>query len=129
MRTRSIILVDDDLDDHEIFRTACAVVDSSINVISYENGEVALNELESMENLPDYIFLDLNMPRLNGIEVLGSLKKMENIKSIPVVIYTTSFDSKVRGMCADLGALDIIEKPNSFDVLCQKLEDVLKIPV
>lgn len=123
---RSIVLVDDDIDDQEIFRTACASIDRTINVVSYENGEMALKELSDMVSLPDLIFLDLNMPRINGMEVLEALKGNKDLKAVPVVVYTTSFDAKVKVRCEDLGAVQIMEKPNNYDTLCQKLRVLLK---
>jgi CheY-like chemotaxis protein len=127
---RTIILIDDDLDDHEVFRTACANLDSDIHVTGFENGEEALVRLtEGNTPTPDMIFLDLNMPRLNGMEVLEALKQNDFGKSVPIMIYTTSFDAKVEQRCLELGATEVIEKPNSFDALCQKLETLLKIPV
>jgi CheY-like chemotaxis protein len=124
MRLRSIVLVDDDKDDQEIFKSAWAVVDRSIDILWFDNGERALRALSRM-NPPDIIFLDLNMPRFNGIEVLEVLKTTTKLKSIPVIIYTTSFDSKVRDECFNLGAAEIMEKPSDFSSLCEKLESVL----
>ena len=126
---RTVILVDDDLDDHEVFRSACSVVDPTIKVTGFENGEQALRGLAKSSIMPDMIFLDLNMPRLNGMEVLEAVKAIETLKSVPVVVYTTSFDSRVRERCEEMGAMDVMEKPNSFDALCEKLEALLKVPI
>jgi CheY-like chemotaxis protein len=126
---RTVVLVDDDLDDHEVFKSACSVVDSGIELISYESGEQALRGLSKSKVLPDMIFLDLNMPRQNGIEVLEAIKSIEDLKSVPVVVYTTSFDARVRDRCEEIGAMDVMEKPSSFDALCEKLETLLKVSV
>jgi CheY-like chemotaxis protein len=122
---RSIVLVDDDMDDQEIFKTACASVDDSVVVIAFDSGEHAISSLVKLFPPADLIFLDLNMPRLNGIEVLKEIRRTDSIKSVPVIVYTTSFDEKVKETCEKLGAIDIIEKPNSFDSLCEKLESIL----
>jgi len=124
---RSIVLIDDDMDDREIFETACMTVDPSIKVIGFESGELALESLLDMRPLPDLIFLDLNMPRLNGIDVLEAIRSRVSLKEVPIVVYTTSFDLKVKNKCSELGAAEVIEKPNSFDALCQKLESLLHI--
>lgn len=126
---RTVILVDDDLDDHEVFKSACMVVDPTIEVIGFESGEQALRDLSTFEIMPDMIFLDLNMPRLNGIEVLEAVKAMEKMKVVPVIVYTTSFDTWVKERCQTIGAADVIEKPNSFDALCEKLGTLLKVSV
>jgi CheY-like chemotaxis protein len=78
-----------------------------------------------MPSLPDVIFLDLNMPRLNGVDVLKKLKDSAQLKSVPVVIYSTSFDSRVREKCSSLGAIEIMEKPSCFDALCTRLQTLL----
>jgi CheY-like chemotaxis protein len=113
------------MDDQEIFKTACASVDDSVVVIAFDSGEHAISSLVKLFPPADLIFLDLNMPRLNGIEVLKEIRRTDSIKSVPVIVYTTSFDEKVKETCEKLGAIDIIEKPNSFDSLCEKLESIL----
>jgi CheY-like chemotaxis protein len=123
---RSIVLVDDDRDDQEIFKSACCVVNRSAQVFGFENGEQALKDLPGLPTLPDVIFLDLNMPRLNGMEVLQELKHSPRLKSVPVVIYSTSFDSRTKDKCSSLGAVEIIEKPDCFNTLCSKIEMVLQ---
>ena len=122
---RSIVLVDDDRDDQEIFRSACAKVDTSVHVVGFESGMLALEGLSSLPSQPDVIFLDLNMPRLNGVEVLEELKHSSELKDIPVIIYSTSFDMRVKEKCSRLGAVAIMEKPNCFETLCTNLETVL----
>jgi CheY-like chemotaxis protein len=122
---KSIVLVDDDRDDHEIFKAACALLDRTLEVLGFENGEEALQTLSIMQKPPDMIFLDLNMPRRNGIEVLEELKQSKQLQKIPVVIYSTSFDLRVKDKCESLGAAEIMEKPGCFDVLCEKLQAVL----
>jgi len=62
---------------------------------------------------------------MNGIEVLAAFKEVMSLKSIPVVVYTTYYDEKVKGRCYELGAMEIIEKPNRFDLLCSKIESLL----
>jgi len=122
---KSIVLVDDDRDDHEIFRSACAQVDHRVHVLGFDSGDQAIRNLSVMPSLPDVIFLDLNMPRLNGVDVLEKLKDSAQLKSVPVVIYSTSFDSTVREKCSSLGAIEIMEKPSCFDALCTRLQTVL----
>ena len=112
--SRSIVLVDDDRDDQEIFKSACAMVDTSVEVVGFENGQLALEGLSSLPAQPDVIFLDLNLPRLNGVEVLKELKHSSDFKDIPVIIYSTSFDKRVKDKCSSLGAVAVMEKPNCF---------------
>src|ERR1051325_9789359 len=95
MYDRKIIcLVDDDADDRFFFQTAVKKIDGSYECITAQNGEDTLAKLRTATRLPDYIFLDLNMPFMNGKECLMELKKDERLKNIPVIIYTTSNFSK-----------------------------------
>ena len=71
---RNILLVDDDADDQLLFRSALSQVDSQVNIQTASNGAVALKQME-IPPPPDIIFLDLNMPVMNGYECLKALKK------------------------------------------------------
>lgn len=122
---KRIVLIDDDADDQEIFRSACGRLEPGVEVIIYEGGETALKAFAAGMDLPDVVFLDLNMPRFNGLEVLSVLRNSELLKGVPVIVYTTSFDSVAEAKCFSLGAVSVIEKPNSFERLCSILEGVL----
>ncbi len=126
---KTVVLVDDDLDDHEIFRTACAVVDDTISVKGFESGEEAIDALSKSRVVPGIVFLDLNMPRMNGVEVLEAFRSVDRLAAVSVIVYTTSVDKRIRSRCLQLGATDVIEKPNSFDALCETLGNLLKLPV
>ena len=120
-------LVDDDLDDHEIFQIALENLDVNIELRTAFDGRDALDRLEKdVLFLPDYIFLDLNMPRLNGLQCLHELKKTERLKNIPVIIYTTSSEERHKSQSIDLGAQEFITKPANVDELSQKLSYIFK---
>ena len=86
-----ILVVDDDPDDIELFLEAVGEVDNTIECMTAENGEEALRLLKSKTSQrPDFIFLDLNMPRLNGKQLLAYLKNKTAFSDIPVSILTTS---------------------------------------
>ena len=70
---KTVLLVDDDLEEHEIFGQALKKFNSDIEFISAMNGKHALKFLK--QELPDWIFLDVNMPVMNGIETLYAIKK------------------------------------------------------
>lgn len=123
---RSIVMVDDDADDQDFFRSACSVVDPSLEVTCYQDSEKALEKIPTLHKLPDLIFLDLNMPRFNGVEFLEKLKKSPVMRRVPVVIYSTFCDLKVRQVCTMLGAIAVIQKPDNFNMLCQTLLAILK---
>src|SRR5688572_7918660 len=86
-----VLIVDDDEDDRDLFCEALNQVSPFITCIMARNGEEALHGLKlNCFPKPDLIFLDLNMPRVNGIQCLTELKKDTALRAIPVVICTTS---------------------------------------
>src|SRR5882724_11971933 len=89
--SRKVVLVDDDPDDHEIFEMAITKASADAICIHYHSAETALGQMPNLPGkLPDYIFLDLNMPRMNGMQFLELIKKEESLSSIPVIVYSTS---------------------------------------
>lgn len=91
---KPILLVEDDLIDSMTVKRALKEIKITNNIILAENGEVALEQLESMNPLPCIILLDLNMPKMGGLEFLEIIKQDKKLKSIPVIILTTSKQEK-----------------------------------
>ena len=85
-----VLIIDDDEDDRDLFCIAVHEIEPRINCIMARNGEEALQGLRLEYPKPHIIFLDLNMPRINGIQCLRELKKDRELQDIPVVIYTAS---------------------------------------
>jgi len=119
----NILIVDDDEDDRNLFCDAVNVVDPEINCIIARNGEEALQGMLT-DHLPkpDLIFLDLNMPRINGVQCLREIKKQQRLRDIPVVIYTTSKLEEDKVITRKLGAIHFITKPSSLRELCNEIE-------
>jgi len=113
-KTLTFFLVDDDEDDHELFQIALEAADPTIQYVTAMNGQEALDMLQDPDLVPDYIFLDLNMPLMGGRECLVELKKNPELKSIPVVIFSTSSDPKDKEETQLLGAVDFITKPSKI---------------
>jgi CheY-like chemotaxis protein len=124
-RNHFLFLVDDDADDHEIFRSALAHVDEKITLLVAGNGQDALKMLSAQERLPDFIFADLNMPRMGGIQFLAEIKKSETLQNIPVIVYSTSNHPDDKGKAMDAGATKFITKPAKFSELCELLQKLL----
>ena len=118
-------MIDDDEDDREIFRDAIVKCNAEIDVLFAKDGVEALNLLKSSWIQPDAIFLDYNMPRMNGIECLKELKADKSTKEIPVVMYTTSGDQAQEKYILELGADYYMRKTNSFEQLCTELNRLL----
>jgi CheY-like chemotaxis protein len=122
----SILLIDDDEDDGYIFENALKRIDKSIVYIFYSSSEQALLDLKSYKLNPDCIFLDINMPRMNGFELLRELKTIKRFWHIPIVICTTSRNADHVETAKTLGAAKFISKPNSMKELVIQLKDVLE---
>ena len=124
---KKFLLTDDDKDDRELFSEALASIDPGIICQGAEHGREALRILESPGmRKPDIIFLDINMPVMNGWELLNTLKKDNARNDIPVIIYTTSSEDRDRQIAKDLGALCFVTKPDDFKQVKQILKVVVK---
>lgn len=109
------LLIDDDKDDQEIFKLALQDINGQIECITVDNGVEGLEMLEADDTLvPGYIFLDLNMPRMNGKDCLAALRNIPRLADIPVVIYSTSSDPRDVRETKALGASDYIVKQYSL---------------
>ncbi|MGN7821668.1 response regulator [Chitinophaga sp. 22536] len=121
----SVLLIDDDVDDRMIFGDVLKELVPDIIYNEAINGEDALARLE--EGLvPDLIFLDLNMPRVDGKQFLAELRQIEHLRHIPVIIYTTSSHESDKKETRALGASYFITKPNSLHELSQLLKGILE---
>ena len=119
-------IADDDTDDREIFIEALQGIDELCKCITAADGQEAISKLTNgMTNLPDFIFLDLNMPRMNGKECLAEIKKNSKLRKIPVIIYSTSTDKKDIQETMELGAAFFLQKPNRFDDLSRALANII----
>lgn len=123
---QTVLLIDDDADDREIFAIALAEADSNYEFRSARNGVEALDKLISAEIKADYIFLDLNMPLMNGRQCFAEIRKQPALKEIPVIIYSTSSDSRDKEQMIAMGATAFVTKPPEIGQLVTSLKDLLK---
>jgi DNA-binding NtrC family response regulator len=122
-----ILVIDDDADDRWLFQEAIQEINSSITCVFARDGMFALEMLNDPQFvLPDYIFLDLRMPRINGKRCLAEFKSTDRLKNIPVLIYTTSTDVKESEELKLLGAAHFISKPHSSEEIYYILTVVLE---
>lgn len=114
----SCLLIDDDRDDQEIFKLALQDVNEAVHFLSADDGVEGLQLLQSGEHdTPNFIFLDLNMPRMTGKDCLAAIRSHPLLSSIPVVIYSTSSDPKDIQDTKALGATDYVVKQYSITSL------------
>lgn len=122
-----ILIVDDDEDDRVLFCEAAKSVDASIECLEARDGQEALQLLKTSKiSTPDFIFLDLNMPRVNGKQCLADLKRSKEFRHIPVIIYTSSKRETDKMETQLLGASHFITKPTGLSELRKALSFVLE---
>lgn len=123
MNTTPIIyIIDDDPDDQHLLIEAIKEINISIKCYTAMTGQEGLTKLKTGEiPIPTLIFLDLNMPRIDGRKFLTTIKQDPDFNSIPVVIYSTSTNQMERNEMLQLGAADYIDKQADFSLLKEKL--------
>ena len=121
------LVIDDDPDDCYFFCEAIRKIDPSAECVTAMDGEEALRHLHNgIPELPALIFLDLNMPRMDGRLCLAELKKDKLLKHIPVVILSTSNSTRDIDETKKLGAVYFITKPTDIDKFQQELEFAIR---
>ena len=121
----NILLIEDDT--IEIMKLERTVSSLKLNhkIIKARNGEEAFKLLSEKDALPDIILLDLNMPKMNGVEFLTILKNDNHLKYIPTIILTTSINRKDVLKCYEIGVSGYIIKPLKYEDYVDRIEKVL----
>lgn len=126
MRDPIILLADDDEDDRSLFERAVTEINSSAVCNLAENGEEALIALESNGTAkPDIIFLDVNMPVMDGWDCLKRIRENDQFRDVPLIIYSTTSQLHHVVKAIKLGALCLITKPDSFKRIKEILTEAL----
>jgi CheY-like chemotaxis protein len=118
-----VMLIDDDKDDCDIFCEAVSqVTDCKCHCL--HNPVDALSVLDRSQRLPDCIFLDINMPFMNGFAVLSKIKNDPKLSNIPIIVYSTTSNQKEVERSLDLGASRFVRKTSDYHRLVSSLKDV-----
>jgi CheY-like chemotaxis protein len=125
MHYTSLLLIDDDTDDQLLFNEALHEINLPVQYDSATDGMSALKKLQTASDLPQLIFLDLNMPIMHGFECLKKIKKHALLQTIPVIIFTTSNSPNDISMARQYGAAAYFCKPMHFNQLCSQLKNIL----
>ena len=125
MKTLKILLIEDDMIEIMKLNRVISTLKLPHKLMEANNGEDALNLLKEKDNIPDIILLDLNMPKINGIEFLKILKNDNDLKYIPTIILTTSNNKKDLLECFEIGIAGYILKPLKYEDYIVKIEKVL----
>ena len=124
----NILLADDDMDDCSFFKDALASIPLLTTLHIVNNGEELMEYLSmNTAQLPDLLFLDINMPRKNGIECLSEIKNDNSLKLLPVVMFSTSNTQDKIAVVFKTGADVYIHKPCDFGQLKQVILHALPI--
>lgn len=125
-RVIHVLLIDDDIEDHMFFRMAVSDMDFSVECRFADNGIKGLAILNNPEFEPDFIFIDINMPIMNGMECLAKIREIKRLKSVPVYMYSTSADKLLAEKCTKLGAAGVIKKETDISTIYEKLLSIFE---
>ena len=120
-----LLLVDDNADDIEVFYAALKQIDESAKCIAAYNGQQALSILESAL-VPDFIFLDIDMPGLTEIDILREIRKSKLHKKVPVIVFSASISPKEIKTYKKAGVNGFLVKSKNVDEMYRYLSEVLK---
>ncbi|MCE3228186.1 MAG: response regulator receiver protein [Bacteroidetes bacterium] len=119
------LLVEDDIDDQELFDLCLKKTGKNVICSKCNNGAEALNLLKSdPDYVPDVIFLDVNMPKMNGLECLQKIREMTRFNNTRIFVYSTTSDNMIEKKSKDLGAQGFIAKTTRLEELIIQLEGI-----
>ncbi len=122
----TILLVDDDHDDATIFKEAINQIQINANCVIATNGNEAIERLETdPEFLPEYIFMDLVMPNMDGKKCIREIRKIKNNKNTPIIIHSSTNLHNDAAELIETGASFYFQKPGSVGELTKILKKVL----
>ncbi len=122
---KNIWLADDDEDDQSIFESALKEISSLVNLTTFSDSKALLAELEKLQ--PDLLFLDINMPCLDGNKCLKVIRDNPSWDRMPVVMYSASSYSKDVKASYAFGATLYLVKPSSYKGLIKVLQKILQL--
>lgn len=124
----NILLADDDEDDLFMFQEALKEIGAPTSLVTASDGEQLMDSLNELNgNLPDVLFLDLNMPRKNGFQCLLEIRQNEKFSALRTIIFSTSYEAEVIESLYRNGADHYVRKPTEFNELKMIIERVLRI--
>jgi DNA-binding NtrC family response regulator len=123
MSIQSCFLIDDDDDDRDIFALALENAHGISRCIMAKNGVDAVKIINETDFVPEYIFIDLNMPLMSGKECLLALKK-SRLAAVPIIVYTTSSNCTDVEETKKMGATHYLVKPTSVTALTDILSNI-----
>jgi len=124
--SKTIVLIDDDPDDLDIMKETLKKVDPSAQCISFTYPDEAIRVItDELIVVPDFIIIDMNMPRKTGLECLRDLRAQSEFDDTPIVIYSTTISQTVKDTLKRAGATHVFQKPSKYDSWANVINKVL----
>jgi len=124
MQPKQIFLIDDDPDEADFFKEALNQLSTNL-VCNYIDNPV--KGIALLQNItPDYIFTDMNMPILNGLEFISAIRKIPKLNNVPVILYSTAVNHELENKGIDAGANACIQKQSNIKLLRQELAKIFE---
>lgn len=120
-----IIYIDDDAEDSFILKEALNFIDRSIHLVAFNDSLEGMLFLTTMTALPDFIFLDVNMPIMSGKDCLIKIKNDERLRDIPVVMLSTTCQRQEINDLFELGIFKFIRKPTEMETFFEALRSII----
>lgn len=125
---KSVFLIDDDEDDYYFFKTVLETFEHHIELAYDQDGETAVKRLSNENSeAPDLLFLDWNMPKWTGKQCLTAIRKLAGYSDIPIIVYSTSKETKDKEDAKQLGASYFLSKPASINQLFNELNYIFSV--
>ncbi|GLU52729.1 hypothetical protein Dfri01_21900 [Dyadobacter frigoris] len=116
--TKTVHLADDDEDDRMLFKEALQEANPEVKVVEAQNGKELIENIKNADDLDDtVIVVDMNMPKMNGIETIKAIRDDLQLSDVPAVMLSTSNNPELKKKAMEAGATDYFTKPNSFMAL------------
>lgn len=122
---KTAVLIDDDQDDLDLLIYALRDVDPSLVCVGFVYPEEALRALLAKEVLPDYIFIDINMPGIPGDKCLKALRSHSDFDGIKIILCSTSMPDKIAESLRHAGASHTFEKPVRLRTYSEILKEIV----
>lgn len=123
-----ILLAEDDPDDRKFFEEALEEIPFAVELSTVADGAELIQWLAEKRTAPDFLFLDLNMPKKNGFECLKEIKQYFHLNSFPVIVLSTAANPKDIDALYENGAQYYLRKPACFNRLVELIKKILTLP-
>jgi CheY-like chemotaxis protein len=124
---KTIHLADDDEDDRQLMKEAFEEADPDVKVVESENGKELIDNMKSSDDLSDsVVVVDMNMPKMNGLEAVAAIRADPELAAVPMVMLSTSDNPDLIRKAQEAGVDDFLTKPNSFRGLIDIARKIFK---